>query len=182
MKVLDVGCGRDKLPGAIGMDVNPRSGADVIHDIDTFPWPFEDASFDHVRAIDVLEHIDNFLKAMEEIHRVAKPDATVEIRMPFMSSCNMATDPTHKRAATHRTFDYFDPQKELAKYAYSKARFELIEFHYVRGYHQALGTVLSLVDRLVVPFIERHALTYELYFPYVYPMHDVEFKLRVRKG
>lgn len=181
MKRLDVGCGRDKMPGAIGMDINPRSGADVIHDMEVTPWPFENDAFDYIRAIDVLEHVDNFIPAMEEIYRIARPNAEVEIRMPFMSSCNIATDPTHRRGATSRTFDYFDPKKDLAKYAYSKARFELEEFHYVRGYNTGVGTVLELVDKALVPLIERFALTYELYFPYIYPMHDISFRLRVKK-
>ncbi len=30
-RALDIGCGTNKIPGAIGMDVNPRSAADVIH-------------------------------------------------------------------------------------------------------------------------------------------------------
>ena len=33
-RILDLGCGRDKLPGAVGMDQNPRSDADIIHDLD----------------------------------------------------------------------------------------------------------------------------------------------------
>jgi hypothetical protein len=36
-KILDVGCGQNKFPGAIGIDANPRSHADVIHDLGNFP-------------------------------------------------------------------------------------------------------------------------------------------------
>ena len=32
-KILDVGCGQNKYPGAIGIDSNPRTSADVIHDL-----------------------------------------------------------------------------------------------------------------------------------------------------
>jgi len=35
-KILDVGCGWNKTPGAIGMDANPKSHADVIHDLGEF--------------------------------------------------------------------------------------------------------------------------------------------------
>src|SRR6266542_4143307 len=31
-KILDVGCGQNKYPGAIGIDSNPRSNAYVIHE------------------------------------------------------------------------------------------------------------------------------------------------------
>jgi len=46
MKILDVGCGTNKHPGAIGLDYNPRTGADVIHDLNEVPYPFPDDEFD----------------------------------------------------------------------------------------------------------------------------------------
>lgn len=53
-RVLGVGCGSAKYPGAVGIDVSPHTEADVVHDLDVFPYPFEDASFDHVLMQDVL--------------------------------------------------------------------------------------------------------------------------------
>lgn len=181
--VLDLGCGPSKLPGAIGMDMNAASAADVIHDLDDHPWPFADDTFRHIRAENVLEHVRDFVGAMEEIHRVAKAGATVAIRMPFMSSVNFATDPTHRRAGTARTFDYFDPTgtKILAEYNYSKARFVLREFHYRRGYVGSVGDVMKLLDKVMVPAIERWSNTYEHYFAYWYPMHDIDYVLEVVK-
>jgi len=38
--ILDVGCGNNKTPGAIGLDVNPRTQADVLADADRHPLPF----------------------------------------------------------------------------------------------------------------------------------------------
>jgi hypothetical protein len=35
-KILDVGCGQNKFPGAIGIDANRLSHADVIHDLGVF--------------------------------------------------------------------------------------------------------------------------------------------------
>ena len=42
MKVLDVGCGVNKTEGAVGLDSNPRTAADVIHDLGELPYPFAD--------------------------------------------------------------------------------------------------------------------------------------------
>ena len=39
-KILDVGCGQNKYPGAIGIDSNPRANADVTHDLGVLPYPF----------------------------------------------------------------------------------------------------------------------------------------------
>ncbi len=181
-RVLDVGCGRDKLPGATGIDQNPRSHADVIHNLDHRPWPLPDASFDRVRAQDVLEHVEDFFGVMEEIYRVCQDGAIVDVRMPFMSSLNFATDPTHRRSGTAGTFDYFDPSKPLGEYAYTDARFELIEFHYGRFYHGVPGALMKPFDKFFVPFCERWHNVYEHYYAYVYPMHEISYRLRVKKS
>lgn len=180
-RALDLGCGSDKIPGAIGIDVNPSSAADIVQSLDQTPWPLEESSFDFVRAQDVLEHVDDFIRVVEEIYRVAKPGALVEVRMPFMSASNFATDPTHRRSATHRTFDYFDKTKELSKYQYSRARFTLLEFQYSRAYHGLPGSIYRVLDYAILPLVTRYALTYEAYFAYLYPMQDVRYLLRVEK-
>jgi methylglutaconyl-CoA hydratase len=46
VKILDVGCGANKYEGAIGLDNNPRTAADVIHDLGDIPYPFADDEFD----------------------------------------------------------------------------------------------------------------------------------------
>jgi len=43
----------------------------------------KDATFDTIICFHVLEHIPNDIKAMEELYRVAKPNATVLIQTPF---------------------------------------------------------------------------------------------------
>ena len=179
--VLDIGCGRDKLPGAIGIDSNPRSHADVVHDLDVRPWPLPDSKFEHVRAQDVLEHVADFFGVMEEVYRVCKDGAIVDVRMPFMSSLNFATDPTHRRSGTSGSFDYFDRKKPMGQYAYTDANLELIEFHYGRFYHGIPGFLMKLVDWFVVPLCQRYRVVYEHYFAYIYPMHDISYRLRVRK-
>jgi len=54
---LDVGCGASKNEGFVGMDVRPLPGVDVVHNLEKFPWPFEDDTFSLVHASHVLEHI-----------------------------------------------------------------------------------------------------------------------------
>src|SRR5580698_4964535 len=52
-RILDVGCGRKKYPGSIGIDMSPAGQADVLCD-----WtrtPFADSIFDEVRLIHMIE-------------------------------------------------------------------------------------------------------------------------------
>jgi SAM-dependent methyltransferase len=180
-RILDLGCGRDKLPGAIGMDQNPRSHADILHDLDKRPWPLESDSFDYVRAQDVLEHVQDFFGVMEEIHRVCRDGAEVVVRMPFMSSLHFATDPTHRRAGTSATFDYFDPERPLSRYEYTEARFKRVKFKYGRFYTGIVGDLFKPLDWLVMPLCQRYPNSYEHYFAYVYPMHEITYTLRALK-
>ena len=86
MKILDVGCGTNKYPGAIGIDVDPNSAADIVHDLNSFPYPFYDNQFDKIICHNVLEHINDVPRTMEEIWRIGKNEAIVEIIAPFPSS------------------------------------------------------------------------------------------------
>ncbi len=54
---LDVGCGAYKRQGAVGMDIRPLPGVDIVHDITHFPWPIPDEVCGVITASHVLEHI-----------------------------------------------------------------------------------------------------------------------------
>jgi len=64
-KILDVGCGTAKVKGAIGLDIAPLPGVDVVHDLNKFPWPFENGTFDEIYMLDVIEHLDDTIGVME---------------------------------------------------------------------------------------------------------------------
>jgi len=94
-RILDVGCGRAKYPGAIGLDVNPLTDADVIADLNRFPWPFPDSTFDRVLCHHIVEHVTDLVRFMEEIHRIARPGALVEIaRLTFPTVIVLLIRPT----------------------------------------------------------------------------------------
>ncbi len=97
---LDVGCGRRKLPGSIGIDADRGSLADVFHDLESYPWPFEDNSFDLILLSHVLEHLSDTGKTMQELHRIAKPGGRIVIQVPYFRSPDAFTDPTHRHFFT----------------------------------------------------------------------------------
>lgn len=138
-RMLVLGCGdsplpaNDEWPEVVNLDMFPLPGVDVVHNLDAYPWPFSDESFDTVIANSVLEHLDDIVRAMEEIHRVLKlkrasgdPGLAI-IAVPQGGSFNHYTDPTHKHGFTEHSFDYFDPGTQLGSTSrhYSWARFDL---------------------------------------------------------
>ncbi len=129
LKILDVGCGRRKSPGALGIDFIADTQADIVHDLNRFPWPLEDNQFDVIIASHVLEHMKDFFKAMEEIHRIAKPKAVVKIITPYFTDSSSFRDPSHYWHLTTRTFELFDPQFSTAYF--TKAKFKTLKVYVV---------------------------------------------------
>jgi len=72
MNTLDVGCGNFKAPGAVGIDFNPSTAADIVHDLNRYPWPLEDNTFDRIVCRHIVEHVTDMVHFMEEIHRVGR--------------------------------------------------------------------------------------------------------------
>src|SRR5487761_768437 len=76
-RILDVGCGQQKYPGSIGIDMNPDTAADVLCHLDRGALPFRDNSFDQVRAEHVIEHVADIIATMEEFHRITRKGGTI---------------------------------------------------------------------------------------------------------
>jgi SAM-dependent methyltransferase len=125
LRTLDVGCGIRKYPDSIGIDVNPASAADVICDLDRFPYPFADRTFDRLRAIHVIEHLTDVIRTMEEFHRLVKPGGRVRIETPHYTDYSSFCDPTHKHHLNSFSFRYFGENHGGFGY-YTEAKFREI--------------------------------------------------------
>jgi SAM-dependent methyltransferase len=98
LTILDFGCNsgffveqlRKKGHETFGTDVSEESveyGSAkgikklfVVKDKEKLPFP--DSSFDVVMALDVLEHIENDLEALNELKRVVKPEGSIIVAVP----------------------------------------------------------------------------------------------------
>ena len=124
-KKLHIGCGYDIKQGWINHDVTELPGVNVVHNLTEFPWPWEDEEFDEVYMKDVLEHLPDTIKTMEELHRITKPGAKIYIAIPYWNSWEAITDPTHCKQFNEFSFQFFDPSHRRCKKRpyYSHARF-----------------------------------------------------------
>ncbi len=124
-RILDVGCGLRKRPGAIGVDRHPASAADVLCDFDRGGLPFADSVFDEVWAVHVLEHVADPVALVEEIWRVSRAAGRVHIVTPHCSDASSFADPTHRHHFNTFSFRFFYPGGvHGADHWYSRARFE----------------------------------------------------------
>jgi len=107
-RTLELGCGRVKAPGAIGLDSNfDATAADVIANLNS-PLSFVDNSFDEVRAVHIVEHLDDVMQAMAEIHRVCRPGGTIYLLTPHYTDFISWCDPTHRWHLNSFSFRYSD--------------------------------------------------------------------------
>ncbi len=90
-RILDMGCGRNKRPGAIGMDRVMLPEVDLVHDLNWIPYPSQDNIFDEVYATHVIKHMDSILAVMEEIHRICRPHARVTLITPHYTDSSRQT-------------------------------------------------------------------------------------------
>lgn len=110
-KMIDI-CGRFNKPeGYLSVDLKD---ADINADLNE-RWPFEDSSIGVVRAFDALEHLDNIVFTMSEIHRVLMPGGYLLSQTPSTSGFGAFQDPTHKSFLNRNSFYYYT-RAEQAQY------------------------------------------------------------------
>lgn len=105
-RVLDLGCGRNKFPGAIGLDFLPLPNVDIVADLNE-KLPFDNEEFDAVYTNQVLEHIQNIIGLVYEVHRILKPGGIFLSHVPYFRSVWAYIDVTHVRCFTINSMNYF---------------------------------------------------------------------------
>jgi glycosyltransferase involved in cell wall biosynthesis len=116
---LNLGCGDAHLSGMWNVDIVPP--ADQIVDLrETWPWP--DSSVDFIRAHDVIEHLPDKIRTMNEAWRVLQPGGKIEIAVPTTDGPGAFQDPTHQSFWNRRSFLYFEsgnPYRERFAQSYA---------------------------------------------------------------
>lgn len=170
---MDLGCGRDKIAGAIGVDAAGNANADVRHDLDVYPYPFADSSFEVVVLRNVIEHVRNVVGLMEEIHRIGTRGADVLITTPHFSSVYSYQDPTHVRHLALDSMDYFTETTSHSNF-YSSARFRVV----ARGFDFGRSFPFSAIARALAGISARK---YEKHFAFMFPANSLWFHLQIDK-
>jgi SAM-dependent methyltransferase len=123
IRKLDIGGGRGKQDGYIGIDILDYDGVDIVWNLENFPWPLEDNSFDYIKAFHIVEHINDMGAFFKEIHRIASNKAILSISTPHFSSRNSWIDPTHVKHLSLFFTDHFTREGSLSE---GEVCFELV--------------------------------------------------------
>ncbi len=171
MKKLNIGCGERAMKGYVNLDFLKLPGVDVVHDLNKFPWPFKNNEFDAIYASHVLEHLDDFIKTMREIHRIGKKGARIILRLPHFSCGVSYRDPTHKRLFSYLTFDYFTEEC-----FYNLPRFKIVrrKLNFTREAFTPLNYIFN-------PLLNINPAMYERFFCWIFPCAEIIIELEILK-
>lgn len=94
---LDLGCGKNKKEGFIGVDSRDFEGVDQVIDL-TKSWPWGDDSVEEVNCSHFIEHLkaDDRIHFVNELYRVLIPGGKAHITVPHWASTRAYGDLTHQ--------------------------------------------------------------------------------------
>lgn len=169
-RVLHIGSGSRRLPGATTVDILALPDVDCVHDLDVFPWPYADASFDVVFAHNVLEHLDDTVAAMEEIWRILRPGGRLIVTVPYFRSIDAFGDVTHKHFFTAQSMDTFI--QGAGRYGYTDRMFSKVGFWF--GWPHPSRNPFA---RLFKYLIHRHPQVYDSHISLFAPVKILIWEL-----
>jgi len=149
---LNVGCGRNVLPGWVNLDSYAGPEVDMVVDLENCARgpvmrryiDLDDDSVDEFMLSHVIEHIRNVLPMMQELYRIAKPGAAMTVFCPHGASDDADEDPTHVRRMFPGSFGYFgQPYYWRADYGYRG------DWQVTRMLLKSYGTHVSTSDLLL---------------------------------
>lgn len=179
MSKLNLGCGEDYRKGFVNLDISDKVKKDYKINIEDGLRQFKDNIFDYVYSRHVLEHINpgKLLFTMDEIHRVCKPGAIVDIYVPHFSCGKTYQSYDHLTFMSWFTFigNDFNKFKTIKR----KLSFMRAELPYTGK------PILNKLSKIINPILSflpnKFPFIYERFFCWVYPMEEIHFKFEVIK-
>lgn len=152
---------------------------DVAHNLKVFPYPFADNEIDEIWMDQILEHLPEPLRVMEEIYRISKNGTKITVGVPYFRSFYAVIDPTHKNLFSTNWFFYFDPEHQFfQKYRYTKAKFKVDRVEFDREFK---NSKIGFFHKVMIKIAERYMQFYEARLSHIYPLNSLTFYLTVLK-
>jgi SAM-dependent methyltransferase len=117
---VNLGCGQKYYADYVNCDVLRNVKADKYFDLNAPPYPFAEDSADEILLDNVLEHLDDIPRIMEELHRILRVGGVLRIFVPYGKSDWALQDPTHKHYFTENSMNYFCEGHPYAYYSGAK--------------------------------------------------------------
>lgn len=129
---LELGSGGMAREGFYGVDIKPLPGVSIVADLNLPMEMIPSNSVSEIASHHCLEHVENIIGLMEEIHRIMMPGGLIRITVPHFSNPYYYSDPTHRTFFGLYTFYYFSnladqPARRKVPFFYTDIRFRVTE-------------------------------------------------------
>ena len=143
-----------------------QTSLDIVSDITAIPRP--DASFDAVMCIEVLEHLPNPVKAMQELTRLLKPDGVLLLTAPFCSITHLAPYFFHTGYSQY----FYTHWLKVLGYTIEEIETNGSYFEYIAQELRRLPSVGERYSDIKPTWIERNAIDLTLGLLQRFSQHD----------
>jgi len=130
------------LPDAY--DTGISSKPEIIHDLNTLPWPVKDSSFDCIVAGEIIEHIYNPTYFLRECWRILKDDGIIIITTPSASSITHLTETSNVDFDVRKYCHIHTFSERNMKQLLHDTKFSIVKLEYVCS---AKVKVLTLLNK-----------------------------------
>jgi predicted SAM-dependent methyltransferase len=176
--ILDIGCGRNKRPGAIGIDRVDLPNVDIVTNIEEGLKFLPDGFADEIYAMSCFEHVENFENLMCEIVRVLKKGGKVIAEVPHFSNPYYYSDPTHRRFFGLYSFYYFvDSKHQLRRKVpdyYFPVKIRILSQKIVFDSPFFLGKIVKRLWQIIFNLGSIVQEFYEENLCYIFPCSSIE--------
>jgi SAM-dependent methyltransferase len=109
-------------------------------------WPIADNTVGVIRALDILEHLEDPIFVMKEASRVLVPGGWLMCKVPSTDGRGAFQDPTHKSFWNENSFHYYTKQTK-AKYIDTPVRFQSSRLYTTdKNDEQVCWTIAHLIN------------------------------------
>jgi predicted SAM-dependent methyltransferase len=163
---INIGAGDVKYEDYVTIDHDELSNPDYVIDLEKENLPFQDSTVEAVVAHHILEHLgEGYFNCMQELYRVCKHGAIIDIKVPHPNHDTFLSDPTHRRPITVMGLRLFSkkfnalckeqgyPSSRLGEYY--KVDFEILNSTYIPE-EGAKQTISSLDEEQLNLYAEQH--------------------------
>lgn len=176
--VLELGCGKKKRQGAIGIDRIDLPEVDIVADVEEGLDFLPDGCVDEIYARSFFEHVENFEGLMSEIVRVLKKGGKVFVFVPHFSNPYYYSDPTHKRFFGLYSFYYFvDSRYQLKRKVpnyYFDTKIRIVSLKLVFDSPFFFGRIIKKILGAIFNLSRSFQEWYEENLCYIFPCYGIE--------
>jgi SAM-dependent methyltransferase len=178
---LNLGGGLRPLHGHYLLDLVDLPGVDAQADLNQPLDKLPTGSVEAVHCRHLLEHIDNFLPLLEELHRVVRPGGEIDIRVPHFSNPYGYSDPTHVRFFGLYSFYYFaddrdQPRRKVPAF-YSRCRFQVQRIHFRLMHASWFDKVVRSVLQPLINQSSGWQDWYERRLCRLFPANEIQYRI-----